>query len=131
MDARVRHFLENTVRSIVALDATLFFQSNPETFDTVHGLAMRIHYKASELEPALERLAARGILDSFPRGDDRYRCYALSTRPEVWDLLCRLSEAYIDDPETRQEIVRLLILIHAQEKAVSKRGEDDAKGMVE
>jgi hypothetical protein len=124
MDARVQDFLGSVVRSIVGLEVVLFFQANPETFDTASGLALRIQRKAGEIEPVLERLTDAGVLEAFARDGDRYRCYALATPCASWDLLCRLSESYIDRPDSRKEIVRLLMDIRVLERAAAKANGD-------
>lgn len=109
MDPQVREFVQTAARDLIGLDVALFFQANPSVFDSASGLALRLHWKAEDLEPAIERLVACGVLEAFTRGGGRYRCYALSSEPTVWHLLCALCEAYLDEPETRKEIVRLLV----------------------
>ena len=109
MDDRVRDLIENGAQTIVGLDVILFYQANPSTFDTPLGIALRTHRSLNEVEPALERLAEGGILERHTRGDGKYTCYALSKDLTVWNLLCLVSEAYIDNPEQRKEIVRMLI----------------------
>jgi len=116
MDERVRDFIVNTAQTLVGLEVALFYQANPRTFDTAAGIALRTHRAVEELEPALQRLAKRGILEVFTRGDGRHQCYALLTAPEVWRVLCLVSEAYHDDPETRMEIVRLLMATRIREQ---------------
>lgn len=110
MDARVVEFVEKTAQNIVGLDVALFFQANPRTFDTAAGLALRTHRGLQDVTPALARLAEDGILESFPRGDGKYICYAIMHDPRVWNLLCLVSEAYLDRLEDRKEIIRLLML---------------------
>jgi hypothetical protein len=117
MDARVRDFVAKVARDVVGLDVALFFQANPATFDTSAGLALRLHRNLDEVQPALERLAEAGVLDIFTRGDGRYRCYSLSREPQVWHLLCLISEAYLDYPEVRKEIVRMLVRQHAEDRS--------------
>ncbi len=117
MDARVRDFVATVARDVVGLDVALFFQANPATFDSSSGLALRLHRNLEEVQPALERLAAAGVLEVFTRGDGRYRCYSLSREPQVWHLLCLVSEAYLDYPEVRKEIVRMLVRQHAEDRA--------------
>lgn len=109
MDTRVVDFIERTALDIVGLDVALFFQANPRTFDTAAGLALRTHRGIEEVTPALERLARDGVLESFERGDGKYICYAIPRDPHVWNLLCLVSEAYIDHSEDRKEIVRMLM----------------------
>lgn len=109
MDPRVVDFVENTAQTIVGLDVALFFQANPRTFDTAAGLALRTHRSIEEVSTVLERLAAAGTLERFQRGEGRYTCYALPKDPRVWNLLCLLSEAYLDHLDDRKEIVRILI----------------------
>ena len=109
MDERVRQFIQETVQTIIGLDIVLFFQANPDTFDTPAGLALRLRRQVAQIEPILVRLAGHGILEVHPRGDGQYQCYALVRSPQVWNLLCLLSEAYLDDPHTRKQIVHMLI----------------------
>lgn len=105
----VREFIEKTVQSAVGLDVVLFYQANPQTFDTAAGIALRMRGDVEQVEPVLVRLAEYGILEVHIRGDGQYQCYALARDRKVWDLLCRVSEAYIDDPHTRKDIVRMLV----------------------
>ena len=109
MDERVTDFVEHAAQTLVGLDVALFYQANPRTFDTAAGVALRTHRSVEAVEPALQRLAECGILEVFSRGDGRFRCYALRTASEVWNVLCLVSEAYHDDPQSRKEIVRLLV----------------------
>jgi len=125
MDARVRKFVAETARNVVGLDVALFFQANPSTFDTAAGLALRLHRSLEEIQPALERLAAAGLLEVVTRGDGRYRCYSLARDPETWHLLCLLSEAYLDHPETRKEIVRMLVRLHAEDQPRAQSGGEE------
>lgn len=109
MDQRVIEFVENVAQTIVGLDIALFFQANPRTFDTAAGLALRIHRGVEEVSIVLERMAEHGILEAFTRGEGRYTCYALPKDNRVWNMLCLLSEAYLDHLEERKEIIRLLM----------------------
>jgi hypothetical protein len=109
MDERIIDFVENVAQTIVGLDVALFFQANPRTFDTAAGLALRTHRGVDEVAEVLERMAGQGTLEAFSRGDGRYTCYALPKNPQVWNLLCLLSEAYLDHSESRKHIVRMLI----------------------
>ncbi len=52
--------------------------------------------------------------------DGSYTCYSLNRTPAMWNLLCMISESYIDDPETRKEIVRILIS-QRQQQATEER----------
>ncbi len=114
MDARTREFIQEAVQTVVGLDVVLYLQDNPDTFDTAAGLALRLRCEVEQVQPALARLADNGILNVHIRGDGRYRCYSLVRTRAIWDLLCRVSEAYMDDPETQKEIVYLLIHRPAQ-----------------
>lgn len=109
MDERVRRFIEETAQDLVGLDVALFFQGNPRAFDTASGIALRTHRAVSDVEPALVRMAEQGYLEVLSRGDGRYRVFALSTAPEVWRTLCRLSEAYHEDTDARKEIILMLV----------------------
>ncbi len=109
LDERVRKFIKETVQSIIGLDIVLYFQANPKTFDTAGGLALRLRKEVEDIKPALARLVDGGILEVHIRADGQYQCYSLVRDPAVWNLLCLVSEAYIDDPRTRGEIVRMLI----------------------
>ena len=114
MDSRMRDFIVNVAQDVVGLEIALFFQSNPATFDTDVGLALRLRRTLDEVHPALERLAEGGVLEVFTRGDGKYHCYSLAREAEVWRLLCLVSEAYLDQPEVRKEIVRLLVKRHRE-----------------
>ncbi len=109
MDDRVRELVEGAMQTVVGLDTALFYQANPHTFDTPEGLAQRIHHGLADIRAAVERLAEAGILERYERGEGRYICYGLTSKVEVWHLLCLVSEAYLDDAESRKEIVRILV----------------------
>jgi len=109
MDPRVAEFVENVAQTIVGLDVALFYQANPRTFDTAAGIALRTHRDVDEVTAVLERLAAHGYLEAFTRGEGRYTCYALPKDIKVWNLLCKLSESYLDHFETRKDIVKIII----------------------
>ena len=109
MGTRTREFIQKAVQTVVGLDVVLYFQDHPDTFDTAAGLALRLRREVEQVRPALVRLADNGILDIHIRADGRYRCYSLVRDRAVWDLLCRVAEAYMDDPETQKEIIHLLI----------------------
>ena len=128
MDDRVRQLIEADVHTVVGLDVVLFFQENPGTFDTVEGVALRTHRGVNEVRPAVERLADRGLLERYQRGEGRYICYALSPGPEVWNLLCLLSEAYLDDVESRKEIVRMLVRKQKENRLSTAEGRSAGEG---
>ena len=109
MDSRVQEFVSNVVHNVVGLDVALFFQANPTTFDTAAGLSLRLHHRAAEIQAALDRLAAAQVLELADRGEAHYHVYSLRHDPEVWRLLCLLSESYLDDDAARKDIVRMLV----------------------
>ncbi len=109
MEQAVIDFVQNTAHDLTGLEVALFYQANPRAFDTAAGIALRTHRSVSEVEPALERLGANGILDVFDRGDGRYHCFALSPTRETWNLLCMVSEAYHDDEQARGVIIKMLV----------------------
>ncbi len=109
MDENVRKFIEETAHDLVGLDVALFFQANPRAFDTASGIALRTHRAVGDVEPALTRMAEQGYLEVLSRGDGRYQVFALSHTPEVWRTLCRVSDAYHEDPRARKEIILMLV----------------------
>ena len=123
MDPRVAEFVEKVAQTIVGLDVALFYQANPRTFDTPAGLALRTHRDVDEVTVVLERMAEHGYLEAFTRGEGRYTCYALPKDQKVWNLLCRLSEAYLDRSETRKEIIKIIIRRQASQASSSRGGQ--------
>jgi hypothetical protein len=109
MDTRVADFVQHVAQDITGLEVALYFQDNPSTFDTAGGLALLTRRSLNDVTSALERLANAGILESSPRDDGHYVCYSLSADTKVWNLLCLLSEAYLDSTDDRKEIVRTII----------------------
>ncbi len=109
MDERVREFVRDVAKTMVGLDVALFYQSNPSTFDTSSGIALRTHRGVGEIKPALERLASAGVLEVHVRADGRYSCYALARDTDVWNLLCMVSEAYHEKPDIRKKILMMLV----------------------
>jgi DhnA family fructose-bisphosphate aldolase class Ia len=116
MDENVRHFIEECAQDLVGLEVALFFQSNPRAFDTASGIALRTHRAVSDVEPALVRLSEQGYLEVLSRGDGRYQVFALSPRPEVWRVLCRVSDAYHENPQARKEIILMLVQRRLKER---------------
>jgi hypothetical protein len=116
MDDRVREFVQAVAQSVVGLDVALFYQANPSTFDTPLGIALRTHRHVKEVLPALERLAEKGVLERHTRGEGRFVCYALAKDADIWALLCGVSEAYLDSPADRKEIIRLLVSVQQQQR---------------
>lgn len=116
MDDRVRDFVQRVAQTVVGLDVALFYQANPSTFDTPLGIALRTHRNVKEVLPALERLADHGVLERHTRGEGRFVCYALAKDTDIWALLCGLSEAYLDSPAERKEIIRLLVSLQQQQR---------------
>ena len=114
MDARVTDFVAEVAHDVVGLEVALFFQANPAVFDSSASLALHLRLSLQQVQPALDRLAAAGVLHVFLRGNRLYRCYTLAREAHVWHLLCLISKAYLDQPEVRKEIVRLLIHQYAQ-----------------
>jgi len=129
MDPRVYDYIEQVAQSVVGLDVALFYQANPGTFDTAAGVALRTHRDVGEVEAVLARMTEHGFLESFQRGDGRYICYALAKDPHVWNLLCLLSEAFLDRPESRKEIVRILMRRQAELTAARRaaQAEEDSR----
>lgn len=109
MDPRLVEFVQSVARDIAGLEVALYFQDNPTTFDTAEGLALRIRRSPEEVSAALERLTAAGVLESALRDEGHYVCYSLSSDPKIWNLLCLLSEAYVDNTDDRKEIIRTMI----------------------
>ncbi len=120
MDEQVHEFIEETAQDLVGLDVALFYQANPRAFDTASGIALRTHRAVDEVEPALKRMGEQGYLEVLSRGDGRYRVYALSPTPEAWRVLCRVSEAYHEDPEARKEIILMLVQRRLQDRTAAR-----------
>ncbi len=109
MDKRVAEFIRDVAQTIVGLEVALYLQSNPKTFDTAAGLALRLRHSVEAVEPVVERFADYGLMRKVTSRDGAYTCYSLNRTPAMWNLLCMISESYIDDAETRKEIVRMLM----------------------
>jgi hypothetical protein len=109
VDPIIRDFISRIAHDLVGLDLALFFQANPATFDTASGLSLHLHHRAEEIQQALDRLVAADLLESTTRGEPPYQVYGLPSDPAVWNLLCDVAAAYLDAPDTRKEIVRMLV----------------------
>ena len=128
MDDRVRGLVETTIQTIVGLDVALFYQENPSTFDTAEGVALRTHRNVADVRLTIERLVGGGLLERHERGEGRYTCYSVAPGQEAWDLLCLLSEAYIDDLESRKEIVRALVRGQKESREIGRGTESGGGG---
>ncbi len=109
MDERVAQFIGDVAQTMVGLGVALYLQSNPNTFDTAAGFAVRLRYPVEDVETVINRFAEHDIVRKVSSRDGAYYCYSLNRTAEVWNLLCLVSEAYIDDPETRIQIARMLV----------------------
>jgi len=109
VDNTIQDFISRIAHDLVGLDLALFFQANPDTFDTAAGLSLHLHHRAEEIQPALDRLLTARLLESTTRGEPTYQVYGLSRDPAVWRLLCDVAVAYLDSPDSRKEIVRMLV----------------------
>ena len=114
MDEQVREFIELTMNSVVGLDVVLFYRDNPDALESVHGIALRTSRKPEEIASCLPLLTEHGVLEAFKQGGECHHCYGLSKRPDVWDLVWRLSDEYRRQPGSRKEIVRLLMRLAAE-----------------
>ena len=117
MDKRIVQFIREAAQTIIGLDLALYLQANPKTFDTAAGLALRLRHPVEAVEPIAERFVEHGIMRKVISRDSSYHCYTLQRTPKVWNLLCLISETYIDDPETRKAIVKLLIRRQGNQRA--------------
>jgi len=109
MDKRVAQFIREVAQSIVGLAVALYLQDHPRTFDTAAGIALRLRHPVEAIEPVMERFADYGLIRKVSSQDGSYTCYSLNRSPAMWNLLCLISESFIDNPETRKEIVRMLV----------------------
>ncbi len=116
MEQIVKDFVRDIAQDLAGLEVALYFQANPSAFDTPAGIALRTHRPVEQVEPALERLGEKGLLEVQDRGDGRYRCYTLNATRESWGLLCMVSEAFHDNPNSRQVIVKMLIERHMRDR---------------
>ncbi len=117
MDKRVAEFVRDVAQTIVGVALALYLQDHPKTFDTAAGLALRLRHPVEAVEPAVKRFADHGLLRKITSGEGSYVCYALNRTPAMWNLLCLISESFIDDAETRKEIVRMLVSQRQQQAA--------------
>jgi len=117
MDKRVAEFVRDVAQSIAGLAVALYLQDHPKTFDTAAGLALRLRHPVEAVAPVVERFADYGLLRKVTSREGSYACYSLNRTPAMWNLLCLVSESFIDDPETRKEIVRMLVAQRHQQAA--------------
>jgi len=108
MDSQVRDFILKAAPDLAGLDVALYFHAHPATFDSPAGLALRLHRGVDDVARALDRLHEYGLLEVLRARDGRYRCYALKNEPGMWETLCQVSNSYLDDADSRKEIVRML-----------------------
>jgi len=117
VDKRVAEFVRDVAQSIVGLAVALYLQDHPKTFDTAAGIALRLRHPVEAVEPIMERFADYGLIRKVSSQDGSYTCYSLNRTPAMWNLLCLISEAFIDNPETRKEIVRMIVAQRHQQAA--------------
>ena len=113
---RIRWFVEEIAQNIVGLDVALFFQANPNVFDSVPGLARRVGRGVEEISEVLDRMAGAEVLEVYELGAGKYHCYILKHSEEAWGLLCHLSELYLDNPAARRQIIQMLIHAHKHQE---------------
>ncbi|MEW6553096.1 MAG: hypothetical protein AB1384_02280 [Actinomycetota bacterium] len=83
LDQQVGNFVEEFVDSFITWDLIMFFHENPYTVGSPASIAMSIGRLGSDIEPFLERLAAKGILShEFRAGDGAETIYAYKPEPD-------------------------------------------------
>jgi hypothetical protein len=85
-DPEVDAFVDSNLVSFAAWDLVIYLNRNPETCETMANLAGVLARQASDLEPAVRRLVANGVLVEHPADDV---CYSLSEDPEVRRLVSK------------------------------------------
>jgi len=55
--------LNPVLQSVVRIELLAFFQANPHTWDTVEGLALRLHRPRYRVEAAAQTLSDLGVLE--------------------------------------------------------------------
>jgi len=103
------------------MGVALYLQDHPKTFETAAGIALRLRHSVEAVEPVVERFADYGLLRRVRSRDGSYCCYTLERTPAMWNLLCMVSEAYLDDPEMRKQIVRMLVSQRQQQAAEERK----------
>jgi len=122
VEKRVREFLTNVANSLVKLEIVLFFTRNPSTIDSCEGIAQRLYRDVTQVAPALNELAEKGVLDCFELGSGSYLLFSLKEDPEVRGLCEDLSSYYHNDAVVRVEIIRT-IMSHSHDENGSLRTE--------
>lgn len=68
LDPRLEQFIEEYLDSFVSWDLILFFHHNPGVVDGAFGLAARLGRSVENVEEALEKLEAKGVVKK--KGED-------------------------------------------------------------
>lgn len=103
-DSEVDAFVDSNLVSFAAWDLVIYLNRNPETCETMSNLAGVLARQTSDLEPAVRRLVANGVLVEHA-GDDGYE---LSEDPEVRRLVGKFI-AMAAKREHRLEFVRRVL----------------------
>lgn len=94
----VDQLLEQGVDSLVKVELVCFFRRNPSTFDTVHGLALRLGREEAVVGEESEALVTAEFLRAY--GTGARRSFALSKDPSRL-AICERLEQLLADRNTR------------------------------
>jgi len=111
MDLEVKRLVTEVVDDLAKLEVMLFFHEHPNFIDSAASVARRMAAEAPKVQAALEALSEARFVEKFVLGEGRYVLYAYSQSPRVRKLVGKLNRAYNEDPQQRQEIVRILLRV--------------------
>ncbi len=97
LDPQVGAFVEEYIDSFISWDLILFFHENPYTVGSPSSIAMSIGRLGSDIEPYLEKLADKGVLEREYRGQGGSETiYAYKPEPDFEKMVIEFKRALKD-----------------------------------
>jgi DNA-binding transcriptional regulator PaaX len=105
-DPDVDAFVDASIASFAAWDLVIYLNRNPDTYESLSGLAVVLARPESDLKPAVRRLAETGVLVSSDEAGEAY--YRLTDDAALRDVVARFLEMAARR-EHRLEFVRRVL----------------------
>lgn len=108
MDPQLAGLIEQTVNTRAKLDVLNYFHHNPYTWESLRGLAQRLHRLPGDLKEALQELARDGLLDvSSGRGGGGELVYSYRRQTALAEKIRLLMQEY-EGPDGREIMAAII-----------------------